>query len=150
MSDEFVVRKGAAAPAAAHPGGIARFHARRAIVLPAINLHNASKHAQVSGAPPPTKPRRAARLTGTAAVERRKFTFRIDPARHAEFCRAAELRNVSRQHLLTTALDELLRRLAHHPDQTGTMADTPHHRDRQPASVAPLSPVSTAAVPQRA
>jgi hypothetical protein len=115
MSDEFVVRKGAAVPAATHPGDAARFHARRTIVLPAINLH-ASTQTEYSNARGRYQPPRTARLTGPASAEKRRFTFRIDPARHAAFCRAAESQNVSRQRLLSDALDALLVRLGHAPD----------------------------------
>lgn len=112
MSAGFIAQKGAAEPAAHHPGDAARFHARRTILLPPINLHatgdsptrdrNAQPGAKTSS------PRRAASLTGARA--RRKFTFRIDDDRHAAFCRAAETRAVSRQQLLTLALDEFLAR----------------------------------------
>lgn len=117
MSNGFLAQKGTATPAATHPGGVARFHACRTIVLPAINLHTVSKPVTTPGHPGPALPQPAARLTRTAAIEKRKFTFRIDPARHAAFCRAAESQNVSRQRLLTDALDDLLRRLEYRTDQ---------------------------------
>lgn len=120
MSDGFVMQKGAAVPAATHPGDAARFHARRTIMLPAINLHASAVQAD---APLARRPSRAARLDGTTAAE---FTFRIDAARHAAFCQAAESRNVSRQRLLTEALDALLRRTGH----TADMAPT-HPEERQ-------------------
>ncbi len=115
MSDGFVAHKGAAVPAATHPGDAARFHARRTIVLPAINLHATTEQGVVAVARDRTRPSRVAHLNGTGATERRKFTFRIDAARHAEFCRMAESRNVSRQRLLTEALDALLHRAEHAP-----------------------------------
>lgn len=123
MSDGFVMQKGAAVTAATHPGDAARFHARRTIMLPAINLHASAVQAD---APLARRPSRAAQLDGTTAAEKRKFTFRIDAARHAAFCQAAESRNVSRQRLLTEALDDLLRRTGH----TADMAPT-HPEERQ-------------------
>lgn len=56
--------------------------------------------------------RRVASLVGDEL--RRKFTFRIDHERHAAFCRAAEDRAISRQRLLTRALDEFLARAGAH------------------------------------
>jgi len=116
MSDEFLVRKGAAVPAATHPGDAARFHARRTIILPSINLHMTPAPPDAEIVRARSRPQRAARLTGEATAEKRKFTFRIDAARHAAFCRAAEIRNISRQRLLTEALDALLDRMGHAPD----------------------------------
>lgn len=113
MTEEFLAQKGRAEPAASHPGGESGFQNRRTIVLPAIAITAAS------GRHPPTetsstrKPRQAARLTGAAAVEKRKFTFRIDPARHSAFCQAAEERNISRQKFLTEALDAMLSQPGH-------------------------------------
>ncbi|MEP4378313.1 MAG: hypothetical protein ABJ215_03130 [Alphaproteobacteria bacterium] len=117
MSDPLLVRKGAAVPAATHPGDAARFHARRTILLPAINLHMTVPQSAANIARSRLQPPRAARLTGPAATEKRKFTFRIDTTRHSAFCRAAEARNVSRQRLLTEALDALLARTGHTPAQ---------------------------------
>lgn len=111
MSGGLVARKGAAFPAATHAGDAARFHARRTIVLPAIHLHTAPAQPVAAGRPDGARPRRPARLTGGGGPARRKFTFRIDPVRHAAFCRAAEERKLSRQQLLTEALDALLARL---------------------------------------
>ena len=119
MSDGFVVQKGAAVPAA-------RFRARRTIMLPAINLHATSEQSVVAVARGRTRPSRVTRLNGTGTTERRKFTFRIDAARHAEFCRMAESRNVSRQRLLTEALDALLHRAEHTADAAPT-----HLEDKQ-------------------
>ena len=116
MNDGIVARKGTAVPAATHPGDAARFHARRTVVLPAINLHAMTTQSDSTDARRQTQPWRAARLTGATTSAKRKFTFRIDMARHAAFCRAAESRNVSRQQLLTEALDALLRRLRQVPD----------------------------------
>jgi len=151
MSEEFLAQKGAAAPATTHPGGAARFHARRTIVLPPINLNLAANRTESLGDRSPDRPPRTARLTEPAATEKRKFTFRIDPMRHAAFCRAAESRNVSRQRLLTDALDDLLRRLDQRPDQTGsgTAGTSPGDlpSNHQPNGAAPLLPGSAAALP---
>lgn len=89
----------------------------------------------------------AARLTGAATAEKRKFTFRIDPARHADFCRAAETRNVSRQRLLTEALDELLKRLGHRTDQTGSGVPRALQTKCRPSGVAPSLPGSGMVLP---
>jgi hypothetical protein len=114
VSTDLIARKGLAEPAAHHAGDAARFHARRTIVLPAINLHAAGDGGTARGAhanrsaPATGQRRRAASLVGDEP--RRKFTFRIDHERHAAFCRAAEDRAISRQRLLTRALDEFLAR----------------------------------------
>jgi hypothetical protein len=135
MSDGFVVQKGAAVPAATHPGDAARFHARRTIMLPAINLHATAEQNVVAVARGRTRRSRAAHLNGTAAAEKRKFTFRIDTARHAEFCRMAESRNISRQRLLTEALDALLHRAGHAADAAPTPTEdkqAPHSNRMTP------------------
>jgi len=127
MTDGFVMQKGAAVPAAAHPGDAARFHARRTIILPAINLHATPAQTGTAIARSRAHTPRAAQLDGTGAAERRKFTFRIDPVRHAAFCRMAEARNISRQRLLTEALDALLHRAGNTADQA------PTHPEAKPA-----------------
>lgn len=128
MTKNLIAQKGAATPAATHPGDAARFHARRTVVLPAINLHVTPARAE-----PPTdlgqeQPKRAARLIASPNAEKRKFTFRIDPTRHAAFCAAADARNVSRQRLLTEALDAFLAQRGRAPDvvslKPGALADT--------------------------
>jgi hypothetical protein len=116
MNNEFIARKGAAAHAASHPGGAARFHARRTIMLPAISLHMTATQTDAANDRGQTQPPRAARLTRAATTEKRKFTFRIDAQRHAAFCHVARSRNISRQRLLTEALDALLARLDLTPD----------------------------------
>lgn len=145
MSDEFLVRKGEAVPAATHPGDAARFHARRTIVLPAINLHITATQADATNARALARPPRTARLTGAPTTRKKKFTFRVDPARHTAFCRAAEMQNVSRQRLLTEALDVLLRRLGHMPDAVPTPSKETTRATFEPSSGA-LLPDNAAAL----
>lgn len=146
MSDGFVVRKGAAVPAATHPGDAARFHARRTIVLPAINLHMAAMQTDTTIARSRAHSPRAARLTGAAAPGRRKFTFRIEPGRHAAFCRAAESQNISRQRLLTEALDALLHRLGHASDAAAAPASGTANSTFRPGGSAMPLPHSASAL----
>lgn len=147
MSEEFLAQKGAAAPAATHPGGAARFHARRTIMLPAINLPAPAAQTETPTIRGTVYLPRAARLTGVATAEKRKFTFRIDPVRHAAFCRAAEARSISRQRLLTQALDELLERLGQQTDQKES-GGTWTPRSKYPSSNSAASPPGcTAALP---
>lgn len=146
MNNEFIAQKGAAAPAATHPGGAARFHARRTIMLPAISLHLTATQTDAANDRGRTQPPRAARLTGAATTEKRKFTFRIDAERHAAFCHVASSRNISRQRLLTEALDALLARLDHTP---GAVAPNPAATMKAalgPGSGARLLPDSIAAL----
>lgn len=106
MSAGFLARKGEANPAATHHGGESRFQARRVIVLPPIALHR--EHGRAPSAT--DVPRRAADMSRPrrAPVRRRKFTFRIAPDRHEKFCDAASRLGISRQELLTRALDSYL------------------------------------------
>jgi hypothetical protein len=56
------------------------------------------------------EPRRAANMAKPfqAPIHRRKFTFRVEPERHAAFSAAADEMGISRQELLTRALDSYL------------------------------------------
>lgn len=140
MTDDLIARKGAATPAAIHPGDAARFHARRTVVLPAINLHMTAMQTEPAIDTGRERPKRAARLIASPVTEKRRFTFRIDPARHAAFCRAAETRNVSRQRLLTEALDAFLARLGHAPGAVGPGPDVPRNATHEPGARAVLRP----------
>lgn len=106
MSLDLLARKGEANPATTHHGGESRFQARRVIVLPPIALHRGVTPEPV----PHASVRRAASMTGTAKPreKRKKFTFRIEPVRHRSFCAAADMLGISRQELLTRALDAYL------------------------------------------
>ena len=137
MNEEFLAQKGAAA----------RFHARRTIMLPAINLPTPAAQTESPRIRGPVYLPRAARLTGVATAEKRKFTFRIDPVRHAAFCRAAEARNVSRQRLLTQALDELLERFDQRTDKAGSRDARGPQSKCRPSNAAVLPPGSTATLP---
>ena len=109
MSDDLRARKGAAVPAPERPGDRARIR-RRVVVLPPIDLHAEREDDGPAGpgrAPDAAGPRPDKRR----GADRRRFTFRIDPVRHAAFAAAAERRGVSRQRLLTEALDALLAKL---------------------------------------
>lgn len=117
MTEVLLARKGEANPATTHHGGESRFQAQRVVVLPPIALHrmtamDVGQH---------RLPRRAANMAKPfrAPVTRRKFTFRIEPERHKAFCAAADELGVSRQELLTRALDAYLETM--HPD-----TDYPH------------------------
>jgi hypothetical protein len=112
VSDDLTASKGTAVPAPERPGEAART-VRRIIVLPPIRLQaepteatapHTNEHARAAAALAPG---------GSHGEERRKFTFRIDAPRHAAFAAAAERRGISRQRLLTEALDELLAKLGH-------------------------------------
>lgn len=104
MTEGLLARKGEANPATTHHGGESRFQARRVVVLPPIALHRAPDPGQR------VPPRRAANVAQPcrAQVARRKFTFRIEPERHQNFCAVADELGISRQELLTRALDAYL------------------------------------------
>ena len=104
MSRHLLAKKGEANPAAVHPGGESRFQARRVIVLPSLMLKSDTRPAATL----PQPPRPAAKMAERPSERRRKFTFRIAPDRHARFCRHAEMLEISRQELLTRALDAFL------------------------------------------
>jgi hypothetical protein len=106
MSEGLLARKGEANPAAAHHGGESRFQARRVIILPSIALQHSDRH-------PGTRNRgmrHPALMTELPSprTKRKKFTFRIEPDRHADFCAVADELGISRQKLLTQALDTFL------------------------------------------
>lgn len=144
MSDDLLARKGRAAPAASHPGGESRFHGRRTIVLPPIGISGAATDGATSPGDGTRRPARAARLTGPGAQDKRKFTFRIDLARHKAFCEVAEQRSISRQKLLTEALDALLLRLGHPVGTPGTPGEA---AAPIPAAGATMLPDNVAALP---
>lgn len=106
MSLDLLARKGEANPATTHHGGESRFQARRVIVLPPIALHRGPGSDPANHTPL----RRAASMTHPARPRerRKKFTFRIEPVRHRSFCAAADMLGISRQELLTRALDAYL------------------------------------------
>lgn len=121
MHEGLLARKGEANPATTHHGGESRFQARRIVVLPPIALHrphdpNATRTAL---------PRRAANMAKPfqAPIHRRKFTFRVEPERHAAFCAAADEMGISRQELLTRALDSYLE------TRETALGDQPIHDD---------------------
>ncbi len=104
MSTHLLARKGEANPATSHPGGESRFQARRVIVLPQLSLKaEANRDRRPSPLPKP-----AARMGERGGAVRKKFTFRIEPDRHARFCERASALGISRQELLTRALDAYL------------------------------------------
>lgn len=121
MSIDLLARKGEANPATTHHGGESRFQARRVVVLPPIAFHRALT-SERGGEP---RFRRAANMAKPlrAPVKRRKFTFRIEPDRHEVFCAAAEILGVSRQQLLTQALDAYLAGRALRPETQTATAD---------------------------
>lgn len=116
MTAGFLARKGEANPATTHHGGASRFQAQRVVVLPPIALHRTS----VSNAAPHKLPRRAANMAKPfrAPVTRRKFTFRIEQDRHSAFCTASDQLGISRQELLTRALDSYLETLQSTTEET--------------------------------
>lgn len=98
MSGLVLAEKGCAVPAARHDGSAAVYGERRVILLPAFRIGAL----RASG---------AGRLARRRAPEqRRRFTFRIDPARDAALIRAAGAQGTSRQRFLTEALDRHLAR----------------------------------------
>jgi len=133
MSQALLARKGEANPAATHHGGESRFQAQRIVVLPPIALHRASGWEQSCL----KNPRRAANMAKPfrASVKRRKFTFRLERPRHAEFCEAADRLGISRQELLTRALDSYLGTLRDEyqaqpaPGSNQPLFDTPGSHD---------------------
>lgn len=106
MSLDLLARKGEANPATTHHGDESRFQARRVIVLPPIALHRGSGADPVRDIPL-RRPASMGRPLKTRE-RRRKFTFRIEPVRHRSFCAAADMLGISRQELLTRALDAYL------------------------------------------
>jgi hypothetical protein len=131
MSEGLLARKGEANPATTHHGGESRFQARRIIVLPPIPLQRPAD----STSPQEKLPRRAANMAKPAKppIKRRKFTFRIEPERHAAFCNTAESLGISRQELLTRALDAYLKQMP--------ASDTRQHNHRSQEDPAPQMPL---------
>ncbi|MBO6782086.1 MAG: hypothetical protein JJ899_02260 [Alphaproteobacteria bacterium] len=108
MSEQLLAEKGRANPAAAHHGGESRFQARRVVVLPPLTLGSDVRTAGATHDERTTPRRPAARMSGQLPGRRKKFTFRIEPDRHERFCRHADALGISRQELLTRALDAFL------------------------------------------
>lgn len=138
MQDGLLARKGEANPATTHHGGESRFQARRVVVLPPIALHRPHNGdaTRIGG------PRRAANMARPfrAPVRRRKFTFRIEPERHAAFCAAADEMGISRQELLTHALDSYLEERESAPGNGFVREDSnPMARHHEPTRMLQLS-----------
>lgn len=136
MNRFLLARKGEAFPATTHYGGESRFQERRVIELPAIALGSENRaHARSL---PHNHIQRAAGLSAASAIHRRKFTFRIEPDRHEAFCAAAEQMGISRQELLTRALDAYLKGVhdpsaVHAFDPHTATPTNPEFRTRRPA-----------------
>jgi len=123
MTEGLLARKGEANPATTHHGGESRFQAQRVVVLPPIALHRIP----VGESGQRILPRRAANMAKPlrAPVNRRKFTFRIEPDRHATFCAAADKLGISRQEFLTRALDAYLETLRDQNSGPPSSSDLP-------------------------
>lgn len=136
MDRIILARKGEACPATSHYGGESRFQERRVIELPAIALGGDIRSLRRS--PNEDQGRPASGLTHRPAVQRRKFTFRVEPDRHEAFCEAANLLGISRQELLTRALDAYLAGLDDpHAAAGEAMRPAIHNRSEIPAPRAP-------------
>lgn len=122
MNRILLAQKGEAFPATSHYGGESRFQERRVVELPPIVLGGDSRGCH--GGAANTGRMRGAGPARTPAMHRRKFTFRIEPERHAAFCAAAERLGISRQELLTRALDAYLSD-RHAPDNAEIHAPRP-------------------------